>query len=279
MGALLLGGAAIVAGLTRRGMSMTDAKFTQAKWFKKGRITRPIWVVIHTAETPETSQVAESLAKYAASSPDDRHVSWHYAVDNDSITQSVSESDTAFAAGPGNDHGVHIELAGSAAQSAAGWADPFSLAVLRQAAGLVAQIANRYDIPLSHPDTEGVLNLTPGIVGHDQISLASAIAQQRLLKKAPWYSGAGWRTTNHGDPGANFPWALFIDMVREARQNPSTSPAVLSRPRRTQLNERGPDVTAWQQFLNSQGFGPLSTDGIHGPRTEAASLSWEKKSA
>lgn len=275
---LLLAGGVLVVGLARKGGSMKVSQ-VPAKYFGRGRRAKPIWIVIHTAEVPEVPTAAESLAAYAASMPDGRHVSWHYAVDSDSATQSVQESDTAWSAGPGNDHGIHIELAGTAAQSADQWGDAFSVATLKRAAQLTAEIARRWDIPLVHPTTEDVLALRPGVIGHDQISAASALARQRNIRSQPWYGSEGWRSTNHGDPGPRFPWSLFIDEARAARANPPLEPSAYQLPPRTRLGDRGEAVKAWQSFLNTKGYGPLMVDGIHGKMTEAASVAWEKASA
>ena len=66
-------------------------------------------VVIHTAECAEVSSAAENLASYATS-PDRAKASWHYAVDNNSITQSVLEKDIAWHAGPVNGYSVGINV-------------------------------------------------------------------------------------------------------------------------------------------------------------------------
>lgn len=47
-------------------------------------------------------------------------------------------------------------------------------------------------------------------------------------------------------------------------------------PRRTALGEKGDDVKAWQEFLNSQGFNVGAADGIHGKGTEAQSVAYEE---
>lgn len=188
--------------------------FKQARYYTKGRKTRPIWIVIHTAETAEGPHVAEGLQEYAATNPDGRQVSWHYAVDNDSTTASVREEDTAWAAGPANSRGIHLELAGRASQGASGWADPYSAALLERAAALVAEVAKRWAIPIVHPTREEVLALGPGIIGHDQVSWSSSEAKKRNLRVEPWFSGGAWRSTNHTDPGPSFPWDHFLALVR-----------------------------------------------------------------
>lgn len=49
-------------------------------------------------------------------------------------------------------------------------------------------------------------------------------------------------------------------------------------PKRTKQGEKGSDVIAWQKYLISAGFNPGIPDGVHGKKTEDASLAWEKAS-
>ena len=197
---------------TKDGGSVT---FKQARYYQKGRAMKPIWIVIHTAETPEGPHIAESLSNYAETMTDGRQVSWHYAIDNNSTIQNVQEADTAWAAGPGNSPGIHLELAGRASQDAAGWSDLYSSALLERAAQLVALICARNEIPIVHPSNQGVLDLLPGIVGHDQISWASQKAKAQNLRVKPWFRAGKFGVTTHTDPGPAFPWDKFIDLVRK----------------------------------------------------------------
>jgi N-acetyl-anhydromuramyl-L-alanine amidase AmpD len=191
--------------------------FVEAKHFTLGRRNgaRPKWVVIHTAETPETLKTAESLAAWAAGGmPEGQRVSWHYAVDANSIVQSVREENTAWAGGPSNTHGIHIELAGRANQDHLGWSDDFSKAMLERAAELVSQICSRWQIPIVHPLKSSVLRGQAGIIGHDQVTWASKEARRQVHRIDPWYVGGKFVTTSHTDPGPNFPWDSFVSQVQ-----------------------------------------------------------------
>lgn len=47
-------------------------------------------------------------------------------------------------------------------------------------------------------------------------------------------------------------------------------------PKRTAFGDRGDAVKAWQEFLASKGFDPGRPDGVHGQKTEAASVAYLK---
>lgn len=47
-----------------------------------------------------------------------------------------------------------------------------------------------------------------------------------------------------------------------------------STPKRTAYGDKGPAVKAWQEFLIANGFAPGTADGVHGPKTEAASVAY-----
>lgn len=173
--------------------------FVQAKYYGTGRSRNvsPLWIVIHDMEAGEYSGRAESTAAYFANPGDDRTVSSHYTVDNDSVIQCVLLKDTAWTVGnaPGNNRGINWELAGFARQTREEWLDPFGLAMFAQMAPYVRSDAARYGIPLERRTVSELLSGKPGITSHNDLRVA--------------FGG-----TTHTDPGPNFPWDVFMDMMR-----------------------------------------------------------------
>lgn len=154
---------------------------------------RPVRVLtIHTAETPETRNAAENLAKYGQAP--DYPSSWNVCVDSDSILQCVPDSRVAYAAPGVNNDGIQMELCCFMGQTATEWRDPYSLALLALAADVAAQYCLKFSLPVTHLTDAQLLAGEKGIIGHDQAS--------RVYKKS-----------DHTDPGPRFPWARFIAMT------------------------------------------------------------------
>lgn len=173
--------------------------FVQAKGYGTGRSRNvsPIWIVVHDMEAGEYSGRAESTAAYFANPGDGRQVSSHYTVDNDSVIQCVLLKDTAWTVGnaPGNNKGINWELSGFARQTREEWLDDFGLAMFRQMAPYVRSDAARYGIPLEHITVKDLLSGKPGITSHNDLRVA--------------FGG-----TTHTDPGANFPWDVFMTIMK-----------------------------------------------------------------
>ena len=175
--------------------------FVAARWFTptKGRVIDLI--VLHSMEAPEKGTTAEAVANYFRNCGPNNKVSAHYCVDSDSVVQTVHTRDVAYAAPGANHNGVQIELAGYARQSRAEWEDTFSTAMLRQAAGLVAQLSDAHGVPVrfrSALDLRRGGSEMRGITTHNEVSKA-------------------FRKTDHYDPGPNFPMDKFISWVNEAK--------------------------------------------------------------
>lgn len=183
-------------GLEPQHEGIMDAiKYTPATFFSKASRTTMDLVVIHSAECAEVSNAAENLAAWGGG-PNANKASWRYAIDNDSITQSVLEKDVAWHAGPVNNYSIGIEHAGRASQTAEQWADDYSLAMLERSAELVADICRRYSIPIRRLSAA---DLKRGerreICGHVDVTMGLA-------------GGKG-----HVDPGPAFPWDWYLERV------------------------------------------------------------------
>lgn len=171
--------------------------FTQAKnaailWPKR---RFPIQIAIHTAECREGNlNAAEDLAAWAAGK-DAPRASWHYAVDTNSITQSVRETDVAWHAGRANDRSIGIEHAGIAQQSAEEWEDAASTAILIRSSRLAFKIAKRWRIPIVRLTIEEIRAGASGFFGHVDANEA-------------------FNVRGHTDPGDHFPWESYLAAIR-----------------------------------------------------------------
>lgn len=174
-----------------------ELAFVQARYYAKGRPDGPpLWIVVHDMEASEYSGRAESTAEYFRTMTDGRTVSSHYCADNDSVVQCVLLADTAFTVGnrPGNYRGINWEFSGFARQTRAEWLDAFGLAMFRQAAPIIRSDMARFDIPLRRCSVSDLQARRPGITSHNDLRLA--------------FGG-----TTHTDPGPNFPWDVFLQIV------------------------------------------------------------------
>lgn len=187
-----------------RSVEYPDLPFVQAKGYGKGRDGKaPRFIVIHYTAGSERSTSAEDGAAYDARRTDG--TSTHVFADSTGLVQCVLTTDRANAARhKGNRLGVQIELCGTV-QTRAQWLDPASLATLRHAARWAARVCKQYSLParrLSVDETRRAWTEFPkgprGIVGHVDCTLA--------------YPEDGG---NHTDPGAAFPWDVFLPMVQE----------------------------------------------------------------
>lgn len=152
----------------------------------------PRVITIHTAESPESEQGAENLAKYFQHP--DYVSSCHICTDNTSIVQCVKDSFVAYAAPGVNHDGIQIEIACYMGQTKSQWLDYYSIGCLAITADAVAQYCLKYTIPAIHIGTEQLLAGAKGVIGHYQASVA-------------------YKKSDHQDPGPNFPWVRFMSMI------------------------------------------------------------------
>lgn len=204
----------------------------------KGRISPVRHIVIHTMEAPEQATTAENIAHGFATSS--RQASAHYCIDNNSIVQCVALADTAWACPGFNASGIQLEHAGYAAQSAAQWADAYSVAMLHRSAQLAAQLAKDYGIPVRHLSVTQVRNQNvPGFMGHVDATKAKIGGN------------------NHTDPGEHFPWSTYLALVEGYMKGTAPAPPATVT---TSTWVAGPKtVTAWQKFEGTTRDGVISS--------------------
>ena len=174
-----------------------ELPFVEAAGYTNGRPDGPpLWLVIHTMEAQEASTTAENTANYFANPGDGRQVSAHYCCDNNSIVQCVELADSAWTVGntPGNHRGINFEFAGFAGQTPAQWGDAYSTAMLERVAPYFRSDAARYNIPLRRCSVSDLEAFRPGVTSHNDLRLAFGV-------------------TTHTDPGPNFPWSWFINLL------------------------------------------------------------------
>lgn len=184
-----------------------DLRFVQASGYTQGRPDGPpLWIVVHDMEASESSDRAESTAAYFASGAGGRYVSSHYCVDDNSVIQCVRLADTAWTVGnrPGNNRGINWEFAGFARQTRAQWLDAFGLAMFRQAAPYIRDDAARFGIPVRRCSVADLRAFRPGVTSHNDLRLA--------------FGG-----TTHTDPGPNFPWDIFLQILTTEEDDVSVS--------------------------------------------------------
>lgn len=186
--------------------SLLARSFVQAKYYTRGPRTKGGigYIVIHDMEAPEGPTTAENVASYFTHPL--RPSSAHWNIDNNSIVQSVKETDIAWHCPGLNHNGIGIEHAGYARQTAAEWADPYSTATLTLSAALAAERAAHWDIPTVWRNAKDLRAGKRGFTSHREGSIA-------------------FNPGGHSDPGPNFPIDWYMGKVTHSSTPPPVPPA------------------------------------------------------
>jgi len=184
---------------TMRGLTLDELPFIKAaNWSPHRGPQTKHWIVLHSMEAREASTVAENVAQwFAGNRGEPPRSSAHYCLDDDSVVCCVPPDMIAWHAPGANKHGIGIEHAGFARQTAEQWQDDFSQRMLRRSAWLTRELCRRFGIPVEFIDAAGLKAGDPGITTHHEVTLA-------------------FRRSTHTDPGDSFPMSDYLRMVRQA---------------------------------------------------------------
>lgn len=168
-----------------------------------GRTSRNRIIVVHSTECPATPGIGRSLA--AGFFHNTAGTSAHGIVDPATETEMVYPRDTAWHVGNGNAISTGLEHAGYAGWSAEQWRDPAVMQELRRSARYAAEVAAAYDIPVRWLSIGQIADGESGFASHNDMSIALG-------------------GSDHWDPGPNFPYAEYLDMVRGGTTGGSPTP-------------------------------------------------------
>lgn len=155
-----------------------------------GPRAKTLYIVFHTQEGDGT---AVSLANYLNGTRGSKGVSYNLAVDDTDTVEVVPVGEGPWAAMEANNIAVHICIAGSrAAWTNEQWMK--RVKSLDRAAKAAGAACRQYDIPAVKVLSTNGWPVTPkGLAAHADF---------------------GVRGGGHTDPGPNFPWTEFIEMVQ-----------------------------------------------------------------
>lgn len=199
--------------------------FLQAACWKFLNRTDVRLVVAHTMEAPKKPDTAEGVAAwFAGKLGPPPEASAHLCVDGDSAVRCVLPEHQAAAAPGANTIGYHVEHAGYAAQTDAGWADDYSQRMLVISAREAAKQCARFGIKVRRYSLEdlaaellaycnGEASLGGGFCGHADVNAVWRDWKKYGLPKPGTHPRAPSKAGDHVDPGGAFPWSTYLNRV------------------------------------------------------------------
>ncbi|MFC6733295.1 N-acetylmuramoyl-L-alanine amidase [Haladaptatus sp. DYSN1] len=201
------------------------------------------WVVVHTIEGSDETGIS-------VFQDPDSNVSAHYVVGDDGYqAQCVYDEDEAWHAGNSdyNAQSIGIEHGGYASQSS------FPDVQYQASAEICAYVCDAYDIPKEHvagiPDCNAAGG---GIIGHDQVP-------------DPYNCSQGGGASNHTDPGDNWDWDYYMELVGGTNNGGGGS---YSWPTYS-YGDQAEAVYSIQYLLEDHGYALQYHDGIYGSEVES----------
>lgn len=175
-------------------------------------------VCVHTTENVAGTP-CENVARYQLNS---QTGSYHVLVDTAGrrLRENTDDWITWSTGNKGNNVLLHVSFVAQARWSRAEWLAQDRM--LDAGASVVAHWCSRYNIPVRKVSAAGL----PGLVGH---------ADTRV-----------WGGTDHTDPGAGFPWDVFISKVNRHLNGGGKEEAVDKNAADNRVQLRGPKDDGWE---------------------------------
>ena len=185
---------------------MSDYPFIQARYETVANRKTVDYIIIHAMQLPCKAGIAMRCAQGFQKEMDPgKGKSCHWCIDPENIVQCVHEYNIAWHCPKGNSRGVGFELSaygpGVPSQSieATDWNSDEAQALIKNAATVTAATAKRWSIPVVKLSVEDIQGSTlRGFAGHVD------------------FSNAFQTPGGHQDPGPDFPWDQFIELVKAA---------------------------------------------------------------
>jgi hypothetical protein len=159
----------------------TDVRLTANQG---GRRSRTIGVVVHATRGGTANADTDYRATINFFLAPGTPASAHFVVGPSRVCRMVEDDDQSWHGGVNNATHLGIEIAQPASQP------PFSDFQYKAAAAIVREWCRKYDIPAEHVDSQA----RPGIIGHEETEQGRGVGKT--------------------DPGRQFDWAHFMELVR-----------------------------------------------------------------